>query len=144
MIRYALTCAKGHSFDGWFQSAAGFDRLVAGGLVLCADCGSDAVTKSLMAPAVLTDGAKGPQAPTTPLAPANTKKATDLAALRRKIEATSEYVGPSFAAEARAIHDGAAPERSIWGETRPGEAMALIAEGIPVAPLPFIPKRHTN
>ncbi|HVG49589.1 MAG TPA: DUF1178 domain-containing protein, partial [Rubellimicrobium sp.] len=30
------------------------------------------------------------------------------------------------------------------GETKPEEARALLEEGIPVAPLPFIPKRSAN
>ena len=138
MIRYSMTCDKGHSFDGWFQSAAGFEALHSGGLVSCALCGSAQVTKSLMAPAVVSDKAA------TPLSAPVTPAETALAALRRKVEENSEYVGMSFAAEARAIHDGDAPERSIYGETRPDEAMALIADGIPVAPLPFMPKRGTH
>jgi hypothetical protein len=64
--------------------------------------------------------------------------------MRRKVEENSEYVGMNFAAEARAIHEGAAPERSIYGETKPDEARALIEDGIPVAPLPFMPARKTN
>ena len=43
-----------------------------------------------------------------------------------------------------AIHDGDAPERSIYGEAKPAEAKALIEDGVPVAPLPFMPKRKTN
>jgi hypothetical protein len=50
----------------------------------------------------------------------------------------------NFAAEARAIHEGTAPERSIYGEARGDEAKKLIEDGIPVAPLPFIPKSKTN
>jgi hypothetical protein len=49
-----------------------------------------------------------------------------------------------FATEARAIHAGNAPERSIWGETKPEEARALIEDGVPVAPLPFVPTRKAN
>jgi hypothetical protein len=67
-----------------------------------------------------------------------------LARLRRKIEAESDYVGPSFANEARAMHEGESPRRSIWGEARADEAKALIEEGIPIAPLPFVPKRKAN
>jgi hypothetical protein len=141
MIRYSMTCDNGHSFDGWFQSAAGFDALHSGGLVNCAQCGSGQVSKSLMAPAVVSDKAAAPAGPlSTPASAAETALAT----LRRKVEENSEYVGMSFATEARAIHDGDAPERSIWGETRPDEAMALIKDGIPVAPLPFMPKRGTH
>jgi len=64
--------------------------------------------------------------------------------MRRQIEENSEYVGMNFAAEARAIHDGDAPTRSIYGETRPEEARKLLEDGIPVAPLPFIPPRKVN
>ena len=60
-----------------------------------------------------------------------------LAELRRRIEAESEDVGRDFAAEARRIHEGEAPERPIIGEARPAEARALIEDGIPVAPLPW-------
>jgi hypothetical protein len=141
MIKYSMTCDKGHTFDGWFQSAAGFDGLQSGGLVSCAICGSAEVTKSLMSPAVKLDKAGTTALPlSAPASPAETA----LADLRRKVEENSEYVGMSFAAEARAIHDGDAPERSIYGETRPDEAMRLIADGIPVAPLPFMPKRGTH
>ena len=38
--------------------------------------------------------------------------------MRRHVEANSDYVGMSFAAEARAIHEGSAPERAIHGEAR--------------------------
>ncbi|MEO1331817.1 MAG: DUF1178 family protein, partial [Pseudomonadota bacterium] len=55
-----------------------------------------------------------------------------------------EYVGTSFATEARAIHDGEAPERAIYGEARADEAAKLVKDGVPVAPLPFIPDRKTN
>jgi hypothetical protein len=42
------------------------------------------------------------------------------------------------------MHAGEAPERSIYGEAKPDEAKALIEDGIPVAPLPFLPKRKAN
>jgi hypothetical protein len=50
----------------------------------------------------------------------------------------------NFAAEARRIHDGDAPERAIFGEAKPDEARRLIEDGVPVAPLPFMPVRKTN
>ena len=70
--------------------------------------------------------------------------AAALAELKRKVEAESTYVGPAFAAEARAIHDGTAPERPIYGEASGAEARALIEDGIPVAPLPFLPTSKAN
>jgi hypothetical protein len=137
MIRYDLICDKGHQFDSWFQSAARFDGLRAGGHVSCAICGSAVVEKALMAPAVAI---KTPAAITTP----RDARETALAALRAQVEAGSDYVGMNFAAEARAMHAGDVPERSIYGEARADEARALIEEGVPVAPLPFLPSRKAN
>jgi hypothetical protein len=143
MIRYALRCDQDHAFESWFRSAAGYDALVAAGQVACPDCGSKGVIKALMAPGVAGDTARI-EVPTAVLsAPANAREAA-LAALRRKIEANSEYVGLSFAAEARAIHDGDAPERAIHGEARPEDARRLIEDGVPVAPLPFMPVAKVN
>jgi hypothetical protein len=48
-------------------------------------------------------------------------------------------VGPSFAEEARRIHEGEAEERPIWGEATPDEAQELIEDGIPALPLPALP-----
>jgi hypothetical protein len=67
-----------------------------------------------------------------------------MAALRRKIEANSDYVGTNFAAEARRMHDGDSPARAIHGEARPAEARKLIEDGVPILPLPFGPARKVN
>ena len=67
-----------------------------------------------------------------------------LAELKRHVEANSEYVGLEFAREARAMHEGETPERSIYGEARADEAKKLLEDGIPVAPLPFRPGRKSN
>jgi hypothetical protein len=142
MIRYAIKCSADHSFDSWFQSAAAFEALKGAGHVSCPICGSTEVEKGLMAPAVrLSETAAVPD---RPLEAPGTDVEAALAALRRQIEANSDYVGLNFAAEARRIHAGEAPERSIYGEARADEARALIEDGVPVAPLPFVPGRKTN
>ena len=64
--------------------------------------------------------------------------------LRRHVEENSDYVGMSFAAEARAMHEGAAPERAIHGEAKLEDARKLIEDGIPVAPLPFRSRQRAN
>ncbi len=144
MIRYTLKCADGHAFESWFQSAEAFDTLQTAGHIACPDCGSAKVEKSLMAPQVGANRKGGALQPTeTPPGPATTKEQA-LAKLRKKIEAESDYVGLQFASEARAIHEGTAPERAIYGEAKTEEALNLIKDGVPVAPLPFIPKARTN
>ena len=146
MIRYALKCDQGHAFESWFKSAEAFDALLAGGHVACVTCGSTKVEKALMAPAVRPARKADTPEPTPagalsqPASPAEEA----LAAMRRKIEESSDYVGDSFAREARAMHNGEAPERAIHGEARLDEARALLEDGVPVMPLPFVPKRSTN
>ena len=139
MIRFSLHCTEGHQFDSWFQNAGAFETLKARGLVACATCGSTKVEKALMAPAVSTkEGAARPLS--EPASPEDTA----LRAMKAHLEANSEYVGLSFASEARKMHAGEAPDRAIWGEAKPEEAKKLLEEGVPVAPLPFMPKHKTN
>lgn len=144
MIHYTLKCGQGHRFESWFQSAAAFDKVRAAGLVACEVCGDTEIEKTLMAPAVRAARKAGDGTPPPPAAPKPDPRADALRKLREKVEANSEYVGGRFADEARAIHDGAAPERPIYGEARADEARRLIEDGVPVAPLPFIPARKTN
>ena len=42
------------------------------------------------------------------------------------------------------MHDGDTPHRAIHGEAKPEDARKLIEDGVPVAPLPFLPTRKAN
>ncbi len=136
MIRYSLRCEKGHDFDGWFRSSDGFETMRAAGQVTCAQCGSADVAKALMAPSVPAEKARL-DAPRNPAEQALEK-------LREHVEKNSDYVGLRFADEARAMHEGDRPTRAIHGEARPEDARKLIEDGVPVAPLPFIPRQKAN
>lgn len=148
MIRYDLRCENRHDFDGWFRSSEGFDTMRAAGMVVCAQCGSTTVEKALMAPSVPKEKA----APMSGQAPGPEPRLSQprddaeaaLAKLRRHVETNSDYVGLSFADEARAMHEGQKPHRAIHGEARPEQARKLIEDGVPVAPLPFIPRQKAN
>ena len=135
MIRYDLRCDKGHDFDGWFRDSAGFDALNRAGQVTCTHCGSSKVEKALMAPRVASAGE---------LTSPRDEREKALEALRKQVEENSDYVGMSFAAEARAMHEGRSPERAIHGEAKLEEARQLLEEGIPVAPLPFRTRQRAN
>lgn len=140
MIRFALKCPAEHGFESWFQTAEAFDTLLSAGHVTCPVCGSAEIGKSLMAPMVRP----GRNAAAPSLRDPGTAQEAALARLRAEVEANSDYVGMNFVAEARAMHAGTAPERSIYGEARPDEAIKLLQEGVPVAPLPFLPSRKAN
>jgi hypothetical protein len=60
-----------------------------------------------------------------------------MAAAQRELLARSEHVGARFADEARSIHLGEAPARSIHGQATREQTESLLDDGIAVAPLPF-------
>jgi hypothetical protein len=167
MIRYALNCDQGHSFESWFANSAAYDKQARRGLVTCPMCGSAKVEKAIMAPNLAANlGPSGPAdprpptptqpAPPPPLQPApmppippKTPVAMMSAAerelrhklkeLRDHITKNAHYVGPRFPEEARKIHYGEAERRSIYGEASPEEAQQLHEEGIEFHPLPILP-----
>lgn len=142
MIKFTLKCARGHGFESWFQSSAAFDALKRQGHLLCPECGDGQIEKALMAPAVKPSRTTQLPAQAAPAPEAETE--ARLQALRAQIEANSDYVGDSFASEARAMYLGDIPSRPIYGEAPVAEAKALVEEGVPVVPLPFVPTRKAN
>jgi hypothetical protein len=160
MIHYQLRCSQQHEFDGWFQSSTAFEKQAKGGFVECPECGDVKVSRALMAPAVSTREAAVPvavqqeQAPAAePAAPVPSPAAGTavsgpmpahvramLQRMRAEVEKHCDYVGPSFADEARKMHRGESEHRGIYGETTPSEAEALADEGIDVARMPWVPR----
>ena len=133
MIRYALICEHDHDFEGWFGDSTDFDSQAARGLLECPICGSKAVRKQIMAPAVAGTKARGVNAPDQPT---RQMMMEAMGRMRRHVEENFDYVGDTFAREARAIHDGTSEERGIYGEATPAEVKGLLQDGVPVAPLP--------
>lgn len=138
MIIFDLRCAPaGHVFEAWFASSASYEEQRARGLVSCPMCSATDVDKAPMAPAVGAKGNAGAHGLFSS-APAEVKAMlAAAAAAQREMLASSESVGSRFPDEARAIHLGDAPSRPIHGQATRAEAETLIAEGVPVAPLPF-------
>ena len=52
MIRYTVRCKAGHEFDGWYRDSKTYETLQAAGAVSCPECGSTAVRRAPMAPAL--------------------------------------------------------------------------------------------
>ena len=129
MITFDVKCAaQGHVFEAWFGSNDDYENQRERGLVACPICGSKALEKAPMAPAV---GAKGNCQPSVKAMLA------ELAEAQKQALANSEHVGERFPDEARAIHLGEAEARAIHGRASPADADALRDEGVPIAPLPF-------
>jgi hypothetical protein len=58
MIKYALICDQGHTFESWFSNAQGYETQVKRGFVECPTCQTKQVSKAMMAPAVSTSRRK--------------------------------------------------------------------------------------
>jgi len=144
VIRYALSCVRGHSFESWFRDAAAFDEQAAAGLLACPTCGSQGVEKAIMAPHVAQNAQKPAPAapeerPVSLVSPEDAELRAKVKALREHLTANADYVGTGFADEARRIHAGESEGRSIYGEASPGDARALLEEGVEILPLPSLP-----
>jgi hypothetical protein len=162
MIRYALACSKGHTFESWFQNSAAYDKQAKRGLVECPVCGDTKVEKALMAPTLA--GTKKRARPAAPMvaneaapaagaAPAATEGPGPVAMvspeerefraklkeLRDHLTKNADNVGRKFPEEARKMHYGETEHRSIYGEASPQEAKELHEEGIEFHPLPALP-----
>ena len=144
MIRYALACEAGHRFETWFRDSSAFDAQVGHGLVACPTCRSTVVAKTIMAPAVVSG-----RAIAAPPVAAELPKLLDerqlaarslVKAYRDKVLAEGEDVGTRFPEEARRMHDGDIPTKSIYGEASREEAVSLLQDGILVLPLPALPE----
>ena len=146
MIVFDLCCEAGHRFEGWFGSSDEFARQCERDLVSCPQCGSVAVEKAPMAPAVPR---KGNQLPAIarprndkpvarePMPPEMAEALARLAWAQAKALEKSRWVGQAFPEESRAMHYGEREAQAIHGQATADEARALLEEGIAIAPLPF-------
>ena len=147
MIVFELSCDQGHAFEGWFRSSDDFASQQDKGLLCCPQCGSGAIEKAPMAPAVPRKGNQqvepaAPGAPQRPLsnAPMTPEVASAIEKLAKaQAEAlkNSTWVGKGFAEQSRAMHYGEREQAAIHGEASLDEARELLEEGVPVAPLPL-------
>ena len=142
MIKYALACEHGHAFEGWFGASADFDDQAARGLLECPICASKAVRKQIMSPSIGGTKAQNSGAGLPPEARQMMMEA--MGKVRAHVEDNFDYVGDTFAREARDIHEGKSEERGIYGEASPAEVKALVEDGVPVAALPPAAPKKTD
>jgi len=145
VIRYALCCEAGHTFESWFNNSTAFDRQAARGLVTCPMCGSAKVEKAIMAPSLgggreaTASAAEPEKTPVAIVSKEEVQLRKKLKELRDHIVKSADYVGEKFPEEARRMHYGEIEHRSIYGEASPESAKSLADEGIEFHPLPRLP-----
>src|SRR5665647_80757 len=101
MIVYDLCCGDGHRFEGWFGSSADYAKQHERGLVTCPQCGSGAVDKAPMAPAVPMKGNRRVENKQSvaggALPPEAVAMLEKLAEVQAEALKTSTWVGDAFA-----------------------------------------------
>jgi hypothetical protein len=137
MILFDLICDQEHEFEAWFASSEAFGKLKAAKAVSCPHCGSNEVSKALMAPKL---SRKVGEEKRMSAEEERTKVRAALKQLRKTVEDTSDYVGKEFPEEARKMHYGESEKRNIYGEASEDEAKELSEEGVPVTQIPWIEK----
>jgi hypothetical protein len=143
VIVYNLGCVNDHQFEGWFASAADYERQSESRVLTCPLCGSENVSRRAHAPYVSTGAIQRqePQPHATPSAGPPMQYSNLTAELvSNVVEKLLEHtvdVGRAFPEEARKIHYKEAPERAIRGTASAQEVDALRDEGIQVMTLPL-------
>jgi hypothetical protein len=154
MIKYSLVCDASHEFESWFPGSESYEEQSRRGFVECPLCQSTKVSKAIMAPNVArkdrdvtaASDAAAPAAPAPQQVALLDEKQQHLRAMMRelheKIVASSDDVGEAFPEEARKMHEGETPARSIRGKASFEDARSLLEEGIPVLPIPDLPEER--
>ena len=137
MIKYKLLC-KGcdEIFDSWFANSNEYEKLKKKKILICQNCNSHKIEKTLMAPRLIKSK-NDIQEKGNSLKLANIKK--KIKDYQKFIKDNFKYVGENFAHEARSIHyDPKNKKKAIYGKASRKEIEDLKQEGIKTEEFPWI------
>ena len=137
MIKYKLACNDCKiTFDSWFASSKEYEKLKKKKFLVCHNCNSQKVEKTLMAPKLINR--KNNLKDSLDLAKYNNIKKT-IKDYQKFIKDNFKYVGKNFAYEARSIHyDKKKKEKGIYGSASKQDLKELKDEGIETQMIPWI------
>ena len=137
MIKYKLECDDCKIiFDSWFASSKEYEKIKKKNYLVCHNCGSQKVQKTLMAPKLISN--KKNQKNSLDISKYNEVKKT-IKNYQKFIKDNFKYVGKNFAYEARSIHyDKKKKEKSIYGSASKQDLKELKDEGIETQMIPWI------
>ena len=136
MIKYKLECQDCETtFDSWFASSKEFEKLKRKKLLICHNCNSSKVDKSLMAPSI---NKKNYFVTDKELKKYKKIKKT-ITEYQNFIKNNFKYVGENFAYEARSIHyNSKKEEKGIYGTASKKDLKELAEEGIDTQIIPWV------
>ena len=137
MIKYQLICKECKlTFDSWFASSKEFEKLKKKNFLICHNCNSIDIEKSIMKPNVLN---KRKSISETPLKNNNLRIKKTIKEYQNFIKNNFDYVGSNFAYEARSIHyDKKKRKKGIFGKPSKNDLIELKEEGIDAQMIPWI------
>lgn len=137
MIKYKLICKSCElSFDSWFASSSEYEKLKKGNYLICHNCNSKKIEKTLMAPKIINKFKdKTSKQKNLNFQEINKK----LKEYKKFIEKNFVNVGKNFTYEARMIHyNKKKNNRGIYGTASNDEIKELRDEGINAELIPWI------
>ena len=141
MIKYKLFCKECDlKFDSWFASSNEYERLKKKKLLICHNCNSFKVEKTIMAPQLINNKLKTNHK--INLERYNKVKKT-IIHYQKFIKDNFKYVGDNFAYEARSIHyNGKKKSKGIYGSASKEDLKELKEEGIDAQMIPWIDEKE--
>ena len=138
MIVFNLFCSEcNYAFEGWFDSSSAFQSQKKRKLLICPNCESNNIKKTLVAPN-LSQKSNAKKITNKKTIASNIKK------IKKIVEENFDYVGDKFTEEAKKIKYGETEDRPIYGEATIEQTKELIDEDISVTPLPFHSSKKNN
>ena len=137
MIKYKLECKDCEIiFDSWFASSKEYEKLKKRKLLVCDNCNSSKVEKTLMTPKLIS-GKNKSNDNLNPIKYENIKKT--IKNYKKFIKNNFKYVGENFAYEARSIHyNEKKKSKGIYGNASKEDIKELKEEGIETQMIPWI------
>ena len=137
MIKYKLTCKDCEIiFDSWFASSKEYEKLKKKNFLICHNCNSSKVEKTLMTPQLMNSKKKSKDG--LDLSKSGNIKKT-IKNYQKFIKDNFKFVGENFAYEARSIHyDGKKNSKGIYGSASKKDIKELKEEGIETQTIPWI------
>ena len=141
MIKYKLECKDCIiTFDSWFASSEEFEKLKKKKFLICYNCNSQKVEKTLMAPKFINSKRKSKN--TLDSTKHDNFKKT-IKNYQKFIKDNFKYVGENFAYEARSIHyEEKNKTKSIYGSASKQDLKELKEEGIEAQIIPWIDDKN--
>tara|TARA_Y100000591_G_C21585340_1_gene570426 strand:+ start:317 stop:745 length:429 start_codon:yes stop_codon:yes gene_type:complete len=141
MIKYKLKCENcKKSFDSWFSSSSEFEKLKKKNFLNCHFCNSKNITKTLMAPNIISLKKRG-DIKIKHLSNYEIKK--KIMEFQKFIKNNFENVGDDFAYKARSLHyTNKKRSKGIYGSATKKQIIELQEEGIETQVFPWIEDKN--